>query len=144
MNKLILTYHLPNGEIAKESIWVKPVGAHYQVDNIPFFAPGIAVNDIVSAEEEHGQLHFEELITPSGHSTIQIVMFEMVEKDRITRQIEQFNCSWEGFKRTIAIDIPASLEYKQIKHFLDSESEQEVLDYKEACLSDKHSAEVIE
>ena len=144
MNKLILTYHLPNGEIARESIWVKPVGAHYQVDNIPFFAPGIAANDIVSAEAENGELHFEELITPSGHSTIQVVMFEMEEKDRITRQIEHLNCSWEGFKRMIAIDIPVSLEYKPVKDFLESEQNKQVLDYKEACLSDEHRSEVYE
>lgn len=144
MNKVILTYRTPNGNIGEESVWVKPVGEYYQVDNIPFFAPNIAVGDIISVEGDDGFLHFNELISLSGHSTVQIAVLDVKEKDRIIKQIEIFKCTWEGFKRIIAIDIPPLLEYKKIKHFLQSELEKQVIDYKEACLSDKHRSEVYE
>lgn len=144
MNKVILTYRTPNGNIDEEAIWVKPVGEYYQVDNIPFFAPNIAIDDIISVEEEDGFLHFEELISRSGHSTVQIVMLDVIEKDRIIKQIEIFMCPWEGFGQIIAIDIPPLFEYKKIKHFLQNELETQVLDYKEACLSDTHRSEVYE
>jgi hypothetical protein len=50
MNKVILTYRIPNGDVAEESIWVKPVENNFQVANIPFFAPNIAFGDIISGE----------------------------------------------------------------------------------------------
>ncbi|MCC6281548.1 MAG: DUF4265 domain-containing protein [Saprospiraceae bacterium] len=142
MKKVVLTYRDVSGNVAVESIWAEPIGMHYKVDNIPFFAPNIALNDIISVEKEEGVLHFEELISPSGHSTIQIVMLNRKEKNRIIEEIESLNCSWEGFKDSIiALDIPATFDYRKIKEFLQRELNNQVLDYKEACLSNQHRSE---
>lgn len=143
MNKVILTYLDANGDVAKESIWVVPFENFFKVDNIPFFAPNLALNDIISVEEENGVLHFEDLIAPSGHSTIQIALLKVNERSLIINDLEGYNCAWEGFQeRIIALDIPPSCEYKKVKAYLCNQENKKVLDYKEAALSDKHKQEV--
>jgi hypothetical protein len=138
--KVVLVYKDLEGNIAEESIWVNSTGEYYQIDNIPFYAPNLALNDIVSVEEDNGTLFFDKLIEPSGHSTIQILFFKEKEAKRVLKEIEQLNCKWEGMKDKpyYAIDIPFAIDYSTIKNLLDDELSKGTLDYKEACLSKNH------
>ena len=70
-----LVYHDLEGKLAIESIWAEKEGQYYRVKNIPFFAPNVAYNDLISVEADHDELFFDHLIKPSGHSTIQIIFF---------------------------------------------------------------------
>jgi hypothetical protein len=57
-----------------ETLWAIKVGEGlFQIDNIPFFAYGIAVNDIVSATPEEGVFRYKEVVRPSGHSSHRVV-----------------------------------------------------------------------
>ncbi|MFY2561717.1 DUF4265 domain-containing protein [Corallococcus terminator] len=52
-----------------ETPWAVRVGdGLFQLDNIPFFVRGLAVNDIVLATPEEGVFRYKEVVQPSGHS----------------------------------------------------------------------------
>lgn len=145
-SKVSLIYTDLNGNVSEELIWVKPIGNElYKIDNIPFFAPNLAYEDIISIEHEGDKLYFENLIEMSGNSTVQVVFFEKNKniENAILKQIESFQSSWEGMEGGgyYSLNIPESVNYKDIREFL--EDKKEILDYKEACLSSKHSLEIM-
>lgn len=139
--KVILTYYDVKENLAEETLWVKPVDNNkYQVKNIPFFAPNIAYDDVISVEDDEGSLYFEELIKASEHSTIQIVIFNEQKIDEVLKEIEKFGCSWEGMENQtiLAVDVPSSINYDIVKKYLDKNLAENIFDYKEACLSETH------
>ena len=140
MKKAIIVYKDIQNLIAEETIWVKPKGDYYQIRNIPFFAPNLALNDLIIVEKDGSLLYFDEIVKTSGHSTIQIIVLKECEKNRIIKQLELLNCQWEGLNKQkyLAVDISPQLDYKTIRNFLEKEASELVLDYKEACLSSFH------
>ncbi|MDR6457737.1 MULTISPECIES: DUF4265 domain-containing protein [Chryseobacterium] len=140
-NKVTVVYYDVNQEIAEEKLWVeKKSDLEYQIKNIPFFAPNLAYDDIISVENDEGELYFEDLIQASEHSTIQIVFFNEEKIKNVTKAIEEMGCSWEGIdeQKIIAVDIPSSIDYAGIKSFFEKMLAENTLDYKEACLSETH------
>ena len=137
---MVLVYKDIEGEIAEESVWVKPDGQYYRLDNIPFYAPGLALNDLIKVEEEEGILYFDELVSASGHSTIQVIFFKADQADRVLRSVETFGCRWEGMRGEpyFSIDVPNEVNYLSFKAFLDKEFASGILDFKEACLAENH------
>jgi hypothetical protein len=140
-NKVILVYKDLEGAIAEETIWVQSDGENYKIDNIPFYAPNLALNDIISVEDEHGTLYFDDLIRPSGHSTLQVIFFVPEEIEQVLKVLERMGCKWEGMKDQpyFAIDVPPDTHYEKVKEFLDQKFKNEILDFKESCLSERHS-----
>jgi Domain of unknown function (DUF4265) len=63
-SKILLTYKNDEGGYSIESVWATKEGEYYRINNIPFFAPNIALDDLVSAEEDDGALYFDSLISP--------------------------------------------------------------------------------
>ncbi len=140
-DKVILVYRDIEGEIAQEIIWVQKSNEYFKVDNIPFYAPNLALNDIISVEVDQGELYFDELIQASGHSTLQIVFFDDNCSDEVLKYLENFECSWEGMKNEpyYSIDIPPHIDYSGIKSYLIEQRKVKILDFQEACLSDNHN-----
>ncbi|MCL1666274.1 DUF4265 domain-containing protein [Elizabethkingia ursingii] len=144
--KVILTYYDIEGNIAVETLWAEfKEDIKYQIKNIPFFAPNIAFNDIITVEEENGNLHFDEIINTSEHSTIQIVFFNEKEIDKVIKDIELLNCSWEGMynQKLLAIDVPPNVNYFIVKEYLTTQFNSNIIDFKESCLSEIHYKQVI-
>ncbi len=131
-NKVVLVFKDIEGSIAEETIWVKPVGTNFIVDNIPFYAPNLALEDIISVEDDEGIFYFDELIKPSGHSTVQIIFFNESDTEPILKKLENFGCKWEGMKNKafFALDIPPDSAYKKVKAFLNEQFEKKILDFK--------------
>jgi hypothetical protein len=140
-SKIVLVYRDQEGNIAEETVWGEPMGDNFKVDNVPFFAPNLALDDIVSVELDDGVLYFDKLVTPSGHSTLQIIFFKEKEIPRVLDLLVAFGCSWEGMAKRpyYAVDIPPSTDYETIRSFLLGELEAGVLDFKEACLSERNT-----
>ncbi|MDX8569696.1 DUF4265 domain-containing protein [Elizabethkingia sp. HX XZB] len=144
--KVILTYYDIEGNTAVETLWAEfKEDIKYQIKNIPFFAPNIAFNDIITVEEENGNLHFDEIINASEHSTIQIVFFNEKEIDKVIKDIELLNCSWEGMynQKLLAIDVPPNVNYSIVKEYLTTQFNSNIIDFKESCLSEIHYKQVI-
>jgi hypothetical protein len=139
-SKILLTYKDDEGAYKIESVWATKEGEYYRINNIPFFAANIALNDLVSVEEDNGALYFNALIEPSGHSAVQMIIFNENEIVQIGKELEQFGCTWEGshIKTLISIDIPNEVSYNIVKQFLDKGEKDGRWSYKEACLSHEY------
>lgn len=136
-HKVLFVYQdEPGGPYKIESVWATQNGEHYRIDNIPFFAKNIAYGDIVSVEEDDGELYFDGLITPSGHSVVRLVITDEQEVDKVGQELIALGCDWEGshIKNLISVDIPKEIDYNKIKQFLDKGRQQDKWDYQEACL----------
>jgi hypothetical protein len=136
-SKILLTYKDDDGSYKVESVWATKEGDYYRINNIPFLATNIALNDVVSAEEDDGALYFDKLIEPSGHSAVQMVIFDEKEVMQIGKELEKLGCTWEGshIKTLISIDIPKEISYTAVKQYLDKGEKDGRWSYKEACLA---------
>lgn len=136
-SKILLTYKDDEGGYKIESVWATKEGFYYRINNIPFFATNVALDDLVSAEEDDGALYFESLIEPSGHSAVQMIIFDENEVMKIGRELEELGCTWEGshIKTLISIDVPKEIPYHKVKEYLDRGEHEGRWSYKEACLA---------
>ncbi|SFW87386.1 DUF4265 domain-containing protein [Chitinophaga sancti] len=135
--KIKLVYKDFDGNIKIESVWAEKVGDYYKILNVPFFAGNIAYGDIVSIDEEEGEMYFDELIEPSGHSTIQMIIYDKNGVSRIGEELVALGCDWEGshLEGYISVDVPATISYIPIKEYLEQGKLKNLWDYKEACLA---------
>jgi hypothetical protein len=139
-NKILLTYKDDEGNYQTESVWATKEGGYYRINNIPFLATNVALNDLVSAEEDDGALYFDKLIEPSGHSAVQMIIFGENEVMQIGKELERFGCTWEGshIKTLLSIDIPKEITYTDVKQYLEKGEKDGRWSYKEACLSHEY------
>lgn len=135
-SKIFLTFKDEDGNYQTESVWATKQGEYYRIDNIPFLAPNIALHDVVKVGEDEGVLYFEELVEPSQHSTIQMVIYDPSEVSLIGQDLNDMKCTWEGShnKNLIAIDVPKEVSYPAVKKYLDRGERENRWSYKEACL----------
>ncbi len=137
-DKVLLVYQ-DEAEYMIESVWATKIGDYYKIDNIPFFAKNIAPGDIVSVENDEGQLYFDELIQASGNSVVRIAFFDENNISKVTEELEKMGCNWEGSHLTklISVDIPNEIAYEKVKNYLVLGRETGLFDYQEACLGYK-------
>ncbi|HEX8436434.1 DUF4265 domain-containing protein [Archangium sp.] len=122
-----------------ETLWAVQVGEGlFKIDNIPFFVLGIAVEDVVSAVPEEGVFRFKEVVHPSSHGTLRVVVNDPADVPAVHALFQQMGCSTEQshLPRLIAIDVPPSVSWNELKRVLDSGREQERWGYEEACLAE--------
>jgi hypothetical protein len=120
-----------------ENLWTQPVGGGlFRIDNIPFFAKSIAWGDIVSAIPEQGLLKFKEVVKPSGHSTLRLIVYDEAEVPSVLEQFGKLGCTNEKshIPGLIALDVPPSVSLEALRQVLDSGMEQGRWDYEAACL----------
>ena len=136
-SKILFTYKDDDGNYQIESVWATKESNYYRINNIPFLVSSIALGDLVSVEQDEDDLYFDELIEPSGHSTIQMIIFNEDEVLSIGKDVEALGCTWEGshIKTLISIDIPKEANYGSIKQYLDKGETEKRWSYKEACLA---------
>jgi hypothetical protein len=133
--KIMLEFEDEEG-VTLESVWAAPIEENYRIENIPFYATEVAYGDIVSVKEENGELFFDSLVEASGHSVIQLMIFEEKNVDWVTQDLVNLGCTWEGshLPTYIAVDVPMGVDYQPIQGYLKEKVNSEILDYKEACL----------
>lgn len=136
-HKVKIVYYDLEENLAVENVWVDKEGEFYRIKNVPAFAYNLAYNDLISVENDNGDLYFDSLIEPSGHSTVQIIIYNDDDVEGIKKRITDWKCSWEGthIRGYIAVDVPREVEYGIIKQYLESLFKENRLDYKEACLA---------
>jgi hypothetical protein len=121
-----------------ETLWgIKAGEGLFKIDNIPFFALGVAVNDIVSAEPEEGVFRYKEVVHPSGHSTIRVIVYDPLAVPAARELFHQLGCSTEQshLPRLFAIDVPPSVSLEMVRQVLDAGKQEEQWGYEEACLA---------
>ncbi len=129
-----------------EWMWASRVSdSTFQIDNIPFFAKLIACGDIVAAEQIATGLIFRELVQPSGHSTVRVIIHRGDRNDDqlralvegIRQSLRAMGCTAElsHIPSLIAIDIPPEVNYRSVAMFLSEKEHAGLLGYEEACLA---------
>ena len=114
----------------------------YKLDSIPFYAPLVASDDIVFAEfDDHEQmLTYRNTLVYSGNSTVQIVLTDQSKDiNQIRKLFKELGCVSEKVnERYFSMEIPSSVDYKNIKNKLDELEAQETIGYAETCVADGH------
>lgn len=130
-----------------ETMWATIVDENiglYKLDNIPFYVPLVASNDIVFAEydEKQQMLKYRKTVEFSGNSTIQIVLLDKSKDlNSIRKTFEELGCVSEKVNDGyFSMGIPALVDYKFIKQKLEELEHNEIIGYAESCLSDRHKA----
>jgi hypothetical protein len=121
-----------------EGLWARPLGEGlFQVDNIPFFAKGIAYGDIVSAVTEPRELRFREVVRPSGHGTLRLIIYDEKEVSTVSALLQKMGCAVERshIPGLISVDVPPAVSLAVLKPILDEGEAQERWGYEEACLA---------
>lgn len=150
-SKILFRYHSDIlDEVVVETMWSEIIDKEkgiYKLDNIPFYGPLIATDDIFYAkyDEDEETIIYKETISISGNSIIQVVILEdNFDKEIIREELKAMNCLSEGLnEKYFAVEIKKSTDYSQFKHFLNKYSELGILDFAEPCLSNKHSDDLL-
>lgn len=131
-----------------ETVWADKVDqekGYYKIDNIPFYIPLVASEDIVFAEfdETEQMLTYRKTIEYSGRTVVQVVIMDKTTETNIIRDMF-FKLGCESEKANegyFSMEIPANLDYKPIKKELDRMENDEIIGYAEPTISDKHRTE---
>ncbi|WP_370455608.1 DUF4265 domain-containing protein [Flavobacterium sp. LC2016-23] len=119
----------------------------FKLDNIPFFGPMIATEDVFFAEydEKEERLTYRETIETSGNSIVQIIIIEKgFDKEIIREKLKEINCESEGMNETLfAVEVTKEVDYSFVRSILEEYRELSVIDYGEPSLSDKHRADLL-
>lgn len=114
----------------------------YKLDSIPFYVPLVASDDIVFAQfdDQEQMLTYRKTVEYSGNSTIQIVLMDKSKDSNQIRDIfKELGCVSEKVnKGYFSMEIPSTVDYKDIKKKLDELEMQKIIDYAEPCLAEGH------
>lgn len=137
-------------DMVVETMWAEIIDlekGYFKLDNIPFFGPLIATNDIFFAEydEDEEFLTYRKTIETSGNSIVQVVILEKgFDKEIIREKLTEVNCESEGMNETLfAVEITPEVDYSVVKSVLNEYVELSVIDFAEPCLSEKHRADLL-
>ncbi|MGO4773045.1 DUF4265 domain-containing protein [Flavobacterium sp. W22_SRS_FK3] len=137
-------------ETVVETMWAEIIDlekGYFKLDNIPFFGPLIATDDIFFAEydEDEQRLTYRKTIETSGNSIIQVVILEKnFDKQIIREKLKDVNCESEGLNETLfAVEITPKVDYSVVKSILNEYAELSVIDFAEPCLSEKHRTDLL-
>ncbi|MXV53341.1 DUF4265 domain-containing protein [Pedobacter sp. HMF7647] len=144
--KILFRFHSTIfGEEKVETMWaaiVDKAKGFYKLDNIPFYAPLVASDDIVFAEfdEQEQMLTYRLTVEYSGNSTIQVVLMDKSKDINLIRDVfQELGCVSEKVNGGyFSMEIPASVDYKKIKQKLDEMETNQIIEYAEPCLADGH------
>ncbi|MDD1611425.1 MAG: DUF4265 domain-containing protein [Methylococcaceae bacterium] len=128
--------------VATESLWARELQDNmYCIDNIPFYAKGVSLNDIVTAKpNEENLLFFRKIIQPSGHSTIRVIIFEDADVSSWQHELEKFGCASEKdyLPQLISVDIPPTVDIQNVWALLEEGLHNDQLEYEDACIQHKN------
>lgn len=137
-------------ETVSETMWAEIIDldkGHFKLDNIPFFGPLIATDDIFYAEfdEDEETLVYRKTIESFGNSILQVVILEKgFDKEIIREELKSIHCASEGLNETLfAIEVPKNVDYSIVKRLLSEYELQEIIEFAEPCLSEKHRTDLL-
>ncbi|WP_347053472.1 DUF4265 domain-containing protein [Flavobacterium olei] len=137
-------------EVVSETMWAEIIDLEkglFKLDNIPFFGPLIATDDIFYAEYDETEAKFmhKKTIQNSGNSIIQIAILEKgFDAAEIREKLKAINCLSEALNETFfAAEIAKDVDYSLVKNILNEYESQEIIEFAEPCLSEKHRADLL-
>ena len=137
-------------DTVSETMWAEIVDLEkglFKLDNIPFFGPLIATDDLFYAEfdEDEERLVYKETIENSGNSIVQVIILEKgFDKEIIREKLKAINCLSEGLNDNfLSVEVVRDVDYSIVRSILNEYESQEIIEFAEPCLSDKHRADLL-
>jgi len=131
-----------------ETVWANTIDKEkglYRIDNIPFYIPMVASEDIVFAkfDKTEQMLTYRKTAEYSGRTVVQVVVMDKTTETNIIREtFHKLGCESEKENEGyFSMEIPVDLNYKPIKRELDRMESAEIIGYAEPTISDKHRGE---
>ncbi|MBF4491021.1 DUF4265 domain-containing protein [Flavobacterium sp. JLP] len=133
-----------------ETMWAEIIDLEkgiFKLDNIPFFGPLIATEDIFLAEydEDEERLIYKKTIESFGNSILQVVILEKgFDAAIIKEKLKLIDCGSESLNETLfAVEVKKEIDYSIVKSILSEYLTQSIIDFAEPCLSEKHRADLL-
>jgi hypothetical protein len=133
-----------------ETMWGEIIDlekGYFKLDNIPFFGPLIATDDIFFAEYDEAEqtLVYRKTIESFGNSILQVVILEKgFDKEIIREKLKAINCLSEGLNDTLfAVEVVKEIDYSIVKSLLNEYETLSVIEFAEPCLSEKHRTDLL-
>ncbi|HDS1083180.1 DUF4265 domain-containing protein [Stenotrophomonas maltophilia] len=119
-----------------EGLWALPQGEGYRIDNVPFYARLVSFGDVVFAAEVNGDLVFDGVKVPGGHSTIRVISYSSELVSEMRGGFESLGCSTElsNIETFFSVDVPPEVDYQRVVDLLSMYAESGALDYEEASI----------
>ncbi|MEP6803055.1 MAG: DUF4265 domain-containing protein [Flavobacterium sp.] len=137
-------------EIVSETMWAEIIDVekgHFKLDNIPFFGPLIATDDIFRAEYDENEKYFihKETIEHSGNSIVQVLILDKeFDKEIIREKLKAINCLSEALNDTfLAVEVIKNVDYSIVKSLFTEYESNAIIEFAEPCLSDKHRTDLL-
>jgi hypothetical protein len=131
--------------VRTENLWARPVGDGYELENIPWFARGVALGDRVRAERDgEGVLTVREKIAWSGRYTIRLIPTgDGPAREQIQEIVAAFSLlgadcegGLPGF-RIVALNVPPTARLSEIKALLREGEADGRWGWEEGCVDDR-------
>jgi len=123
---------------SSESLWASPMNDGFELQNVPFFALGVSLGDVVEGEKDkQGNLRFAGVLRRGGHSTVRVVApTEDSEKSPFQDSFEKLvaaGCRYESGTvhdlSVFAVDIPPDSDIGVVYRVLEAARESGVWDW---------------
>lgn len=119
-----------------EFLWGSPLGKGlFRLNNVPFFAPNVCLNDVVKTKKKHNVNWFTKVIEPSPNSTLHVFCFDESKRLYFERWLHDHGCIFEyGFnKEYMAVNVPLLVNYEELLNELQKLETIEEFEYEFSC-----------
>jgi hypothetical protein len=148
--KILFRYHSSVlDEWTVETMWAEIVDAKkglYKLDNIPFYGPLVATDDIIFAEydDDEERLTYRETVENSGNSVVTVVILDKATDVNKVRDIfNDLGCLSERVNDAFfSMEVLADNNYLPIKQKLTELEDKGIIGYAEPCLSNIHREQI--
>ena len=106
------------------------------MDNIPFYAPLVSVDDIIDADLVVNEWVFRSVMKLGGHSTIRVISYGAGLVTTVRKELAVLGCGTElsNVPTLFAVDIPPSVDYALVISLLERYVAAGSLDYEESSI----------
>ena len=120
VNLVKLVLRGPDGEV--ETPWAERVGEReLRLDNLPWFAYGISLGDVVEADAtgDDGVFEFVRVVRPSGNRLVRVILDDESQIETVLEPLVELGCDYEGAnRRLISISVPPSVSLDAVSAHL--------------------------
>lgn len=103
----------------EETLWVSADGAHYRIENIPFYSDDVSYQDVISASAtpQTDVLRFRSVLQKSGHRKVRLILIDesaMEEANAAVKALEHLGLSWESGGEVVVVDVPPEMHMSSV------------------------------
>jgi len=132
-------FHLEPGAwhgSATESVWAERMDQRcFRLRNVPFYAFGVSVEDVVVAQPIGHIFEFESVSHRGGHSTYRIITKKTARPEDFQQKwqrLEHLGCTYEqGPGQLMAVDVPPRANIYEVYSLLEEGERDGIWDFEE-------------